>query len=371
MRGYKTHISVALLLCCVRIATSAPNFQEKLLITFPPTPAATNCPNTNLLKRQQSCQFGQCGTECLSQGAFCCGPAGTLATSPYWVCDNGACITSVRGTTGIVDCYDPDNPSGTTQSCLDYQRTSSCRSTDRCYTCSADFPFCRWETYVSGNGPSLSWFSCVETKLPDTTFLGATITTNLPALSRTATAEATKTSSHEDGLLLSTGAIIGIAAGGGVVIIGIIALLVYCCLKKRSARKASQQLGVVTAPVKQEVPQQPQELDSHQYTRSELNFTGTTHSPYSEATLPFSSPQDYARQVEEVDMWRRETVGYPAAELPAKNMSYAEPREVHTYGQGGGMYVQDHQGQQYSQLPQRDSWACGDDTGHMSPGSRG
>lgn len=35
------------------------------------------------------------------------------------VCDNGACVTSVRGESGGIDCYDPDNPVATIQSCID------------------------------------------------------------------------------------------------------------------------------------------------------------------------------------------------------------------------------------------------------------
>ncbi|KAF2749043.1 hypothetical protein M011DRAFT_466159 [Sporormia fimetaria CBS 119925] len=116
------------------IPNRQPLDQQQHLITAPPDPIATSCPNSNALRRQESCEFGGCGGRCLSQGAFCCGPAGTAVTSPFWVCDNGACITSVRGTTGIVDCYDPDNPGATTQSCLDNVPTTTCKPTDRCYT---------------------------------------------------------------------------------------------------------------------------------------------------------------------------------------------------------------------------------------------
>ncbi|KAF2785450.1 hypothetical protein K505DRAFT_369309 [Melanomma pulvis-pyrius CBS 109.77] len=117
----------------IPLVSSSRNLHGQLLITPPPS-RPTLCPTVNVLARQESCQFGQCGEECLSQGAFCCGPAGTSASVPLWICDNGACITSVRGTTGIVDCYDPDNPSGTTQSCIDLRATTSCNPTDRCYT---------------------------------------------------------------------------------------------------------------------------------------------------------------------------------------------------------------------------------------------
>ena len=64
------------------LVSGAPKIQEQLLITAPPAAQATHCANVNLLRRQD-CSYGKCGTECLAQGAFCCGPAGTLATSPY------------------------------------------------------------------------------------------------------------------------------------------------------------------------------------------------------------------------------------------------------------------------------------------------
>ncbi|KAF2272851.1 uncharacterized protein EI97DRAFT_197889 [Westerdykella ornata] len=134
MTGLDVWARLTLLLCGVLSASAVPNSQERLLITAPPNPQATSCANVKVLKRQENCEFGVCGGACLEQGAFCCGPAGSLATSPNWVCDNGACITSVRGTTGIVDCYDPDNPQGTTQSCIDNVPTTTCKPTDRCYT---------------------------------------------------------------------------------------------------------------------------------------------------------------------------------------------------------------------------------------------
>ena len=109
----------------------------------------------------------------------------------------------------------PDNPSGTTQSCIDFKPTATCFSTDRCYTwyvlgpstpfstkalhcitllcygirkkerkltpsfgicSSSDSPYCWWQTWVADNSPTLKWFDCVTTSIPDATFLAATIT---------------------------------------------------------------------------------------------------------------------------------------------------------------------------------------------------
>jgi len=52
-------------------------------ITSPPAPLPTKRLSEEVFRRQASCSYGVCGTSCLSQGAFCCGPAGTSATSPF------------------------------------------------------------------------------------------------------------------------------------------------------------------------------------------------------------------------------------------------------------------------------------------------
>lgn len=66
-----------------RPASSAYVQKAGILITSPPVPQPTDCPTVNILKRQGTCSYGACGTVCLSQGAFCCGPAGISATSPF------------------------------------------------------------------------------------------------------------------------------------------------------------------------------------------------------------------------------------------------------------------------------------------------
>jgi len=178
-----------------------------------------------------SCSYGQCGTTCLNQGAFCCGPAGTLARSPIWICDNGACITSVVGSTGVVDCYDPDNPSGTTQSCIDNVPATTCFSTDHCYTCHTDVPYCHWQTYIGDPpSPTLRWFSCISTKTVDETFFATTITNSL--------LDPTQGVSGGGGSsTLSNGAIAGISAGGAVFLIALVAALIWAIFHGRAVKK--------------------------------------------------------------------------------------------------------------------------------------
>ncbi|KAF2470641.1 uncharacterized protein BDR25DRAFT_31470 [Lindgomyces ingoldianus] len=358
-------LEISLLFLYPILATSAPNLQDALLITPPPIPEPTHCPSPNLLKRQLSCTYGQCGDNCLSQGAFCCGPAGTLATSPYWVCDNGACITSVRGSTGIVDCYDPDNPSGTTQSCHDHGATSSCSSTDRCFTCDTDVPYCHWETWIDKptNSPTLKWFSCIESRIADATIFAANITIPSQTNPSTSTTTSTSTSPSGNSSPLSTGAIIGIAVGAGIAIIGAVAILLYCCFKKRQTSRLRPQELSAEEQNKQTSPppmiyQPPVELDVPRHDRSELGST-TAYSPHSQISTPFT-PHDerYAQNVEEIDMWRR---GMDASELPTKMPSYMEQPSRELYGDAGvRREVQDP----------RDSWGRGDDLGHMSPGGQ-
>ncbi|KAF2730504.1 hypothetical protein EJ04DRAFT_586206 [Polyplosphaeria fusca] len=278
-------LPICLILECVlaHYAPSTPIVQEKPLITAPPAIQATHFPSLGLLKRNEACQFGQCGADCLSQGAFCCGPAGTLAISPMW----GACVTSVRGTTGTVDCYDPDNPSGTVQSCIDLNPTATCNPTDRCFTCDSEAPFCRWETYIASGSPTLRWFSCETSKLPDATFFAATITNNLLS-NIAATSESSESvprpssSSARRSQRLSTGAIIGIAVGGGIAVISLAGIIAFFCLKKRKARSAVPKERRPSAQ-QQMAHGVPIELDSRHM--SELNSTAV-YSP-SQVTTPF------------------------------------------------------------------------------------
>ena len=100
--------------------------------------------------------------------------------------------------------------------------------------------------------------------------------------------------------------------------------------------------------------QEPPELDSRMYTRSELNST-TAYSPHSQPATPFSPPDEYPRGREEFEMWRREVAHTPpVAELQARKSGFFEhiPREL--YG---------------DQEITRNSWGEGDDRGHMSPGA--
>lgn len=306
-----------LVLLGVRQVASAPEAQQRqLLITSPPGPRETDNAHKNVLRRQQSCDFGECGGECLSQGAFCCGPAGTVATSPKWVCDNGACITSVRGTAGIVDCYDPDNPGGTTQSCIDNMPTTTCKPTDKCYTCNTYQPYCHWQTYIASNSPTLSWFSCVESKVPDATFLAATITdvrpretgtlSTQPSAAPTSTAKGTRPSDAP----LSTTAIIGIAVGAGVAVISIGGLLVwYYTIRNTKMHPGVSALSGTSGSTAVAVEEQgPLELDSQE--RSELNST-TAYGYGSQPGMPYSVAGAYGRDVSDVDKW-----GYAQGTMP-------------------------------------------------------
>ncbi|PVI03652.1 hypothetical protein DM02DRAFT_625704 [Periconia macrospinosa] len=293
---------------------AAQNDQGRLMITKPPVAQPSHCSGRNLFRRDGACQFGQCGTKCLAQGAFCCGPAGTLATSPYWVCDNGACVTSVRGTTGNVDCYDPDNPSAQIQSCIDLRATATCNQGVRCYTCDSEAPYCRWETYIASNSPTLRWFSCDTSKVPDVTLFANTISNNLPS-SASATPDTSKTSSSSgSNHRLSTSAIIGIGVGGGLAIVGIAGIIAFVCLKKRASRSTRDshtqpQMGRASTT----------ELDSRQVP-SELNST-TAYYPRSQPATPFS--QRYGDV--ETDHWRH---GSGDAQSPYKTPASEHPSEL-------------------------------------------
>ncbi|KAF1962946.1 hypothetical protein CC80DRAFT_530834 [Byssothecium circinans] len=250
------HPLYALFLFIQPLPVAGFGLQAQHSITQPPVPRATQCIQDSLLQRQESCQYGKCGTKCLVQGAFCCGPAGSLATSPYY-------------------CYDPDNPSGTTQSCIDAKPTATCASTDRCYTCSSEQPFCQWETYIQSNTPTLRWFSCVETKRADLTFVAETITQNSPTTpSGTAhfpTGSASTNSTATKHPSLSTGAIVGIGVGSGLALAGIAAMVALLCLKRGKPRPPPLPLPRLDSSVQtQKVEPHPLELDSYQYARSEL-----------------------------------------------------------------------------------------------------
>ncbi|KAF2808678.1 uncharacterized protein BDZ99DRAFT_477219 [Mytilinidion resinicola] len=363
-------------------AVSGLSTQAGTVIT-PPPPQPTLCSPLNPLKRQESCSYGLCGTQCLSQGAFCCGPAGTLATSPYWVCDNGACITSVRGSTGVVDCYDPDNPQGTTQSCIDNVPTATCSSTDRCYTCSTDEPFCFWETYVQTNPTTLRWFSCVPSKIPDVTFYAATITGNLssstrsPPLSTSSSTPGPKSSTG--GPVLSTHTIISIAVGGGVTLIGCMAIIAWCCVLVRKKNQRNTQDGVyqneppprmmhdrspaelpVGSPPRyydQQLPQMSQALGSTAFGAETVHDDVGVHTPVAElpgktASAGVTGLGKYEQQEGERRVYERE-------------IAYGNQNDVRATEQEPARA----QGTDFVELStNRGSYTEGDDWGHMSPG---
>jgi hypothetical protein len=56
-----------------------------------------------LLRRQQSqtCSYGTCGSDCLSQGSFCCNPAGPEFDVPKWICGKTVfpCVNEGKGLT--------------------------------------------------------------------------------------------------------------------------------------------------------------------------------------------------------------------------------------------------------------------------------
>ncbi|KAF2497891.1 hypothetical protein BU16DRAFT_559617 [Lophium mytilinum] len=382
MRRYQRLFLVLTALIFCSTTVSGLYTQAGIVIT-PPPPEPTPCSLLNPLKRQETCPYGICGTQCLSQGAFCCGPAGTLATSPYWVCDNGACITSVRGSTGIVDCYDPDNPQGTTQSCIDNVPTATCSSTDRCYTCSTDEPFCFWEAYVQTNPTTLRWFSCVPSQIPDVTFYAATITGNLSSPTRSpplSTSNSTpRPTSSTGGPVLSTRAIIGIAVGGGVTLIACVAIIAWCCVLVRKRNHRDAQDGVY----QNEPP--PRIMQDH-----------------SPAELPVGSPPRYYAQQPLQTIQTLSSTAYgtetvqdeagahtPVAELPGKTASAGVARlgkyeQLERERRGcGGETAYDNQsdvraterepartrGTEIVELStNRGSYAEGDDWGDMSPG---
>ncbi|KAH7117049.1 hypothetical protein B0J11DRAFT_108152 [Dendryphion nanum] len=217
---------------------------------------------------------------------------------------------------------------------------------------SIDFPFCRWETYIATSAATLSWFSCVKSKLPDTTFFAATITTNLPT-SSPSTGSAIAGNHNTQQVHLSTGAIIGISVGGGLTLVGVTAIIAYWCLRGRDKGDSQRQElseNAIPAPM---IQQYPTELDSRMYTRSELNST-TAYSPHSQPTTPFSPPEGYSGNREEFESWRRGVTDNPVAELQARKSGFFEhiPREVNR-----------------EQHVTRNSWGEGDDREHMSPGT--
>lgn len=200
-------------------------------------------------------------------------------------------------------------------------------------------PWCQWETYIASNSPTLRWFSCVETKGADLTFFANTITANLPTTGQghsnnSASSSSTSSTSAQNGAendsALSTGAIIGIAVGGGIALVGGLAILAFCCLKRRKSHSQKPQ-ELPPNPILPQMSQpHPMELDSHAYTRSELNST-TAYSPRSQPSTPFTPADRYATSVEDIDMWRRGMTTTPS-DGQSKEAYYARtqpPRELH------------------------------------------
>ena len=134
------------------------------------------------------------------------------------------------------------------------------QSTDRCYTCSTDVPFCHWQTYIDTNSPVLSWFSCVSTRVTDETFYAATVTANLLPSQTTSS----------NGPTLPVGGIVGIAVGGLVFLITCVGLVVYFCFKRRNRRDQERsgsedwrRYPIGQIPHEMSAQWEPGELDSY------------------------------------------------------------------------------------------------------------
>jgi len=127
-------------------------------------------------------------------------------------------------------------------------------STDRCYTCSTDVPFCHWQTYIDTNSPVLSWFSCVSTRVADETFYAASVTAHLLP-SQTTSSNPT----------LSVAGIVGIAVGGVVFLVTCVGLVVYFCFKRRNLRDQERWWRHPSRQISHEMSAQwePRELDSY------------------------------------------------------------------------------------------------------------
>lgn len=216
-------------------------------------------------------------------------------------------------------------------------------------------PHCRWETYIASNQPTLSWFSCDTSKSADATFYADTITTDLPSPSGPSeTPEGNKDSTS--GSKLSTGAIVGISVGGGLVVLGAVAIIAFCCLRKRKPKPSLPQEHQTNPMQPPKAEQVPQELDAQNYTsyeRSELNST-TAYSPHSQPGTPFTPPEEYARNIEELHMWAG-AHGQVRSDLQAQKPGY---------------FVQAPQELYDETVDQRGSWGYGDDQTHTRPTNR-
>jgi len=119
---------------------------------------------------------------------------------------------------------------------------SSSHATDRCYTCSTDVPFCHWETYIDPASPTLLWFDCISSKIPDATFYASSVTNNLTVTSQTSTPDNSSSP-------LTPGAIGGIAGAGAAALIACVAILAWCCFRRRSKPPKPQEMPSETTMV--------------------------------------------------------------------------------------------------------------------------
>jgi hypothetical protein len=95
-------------------------------------------------------------------------------------------------------------------------------------------PFCRWETYIDPASPTLLWFDCISSKLPDATFYASSVTNNLTVTSQTST--------PNNSSPLTTGAIGGIAGAGAAVLIFCVAIMAWCCIRRRPKTPKLQEM---------------------------------------------------------------------------------------------------------------------------------
>jgi hypothetical protein len=116
---------------------------------------------------------------------------------------------------------------------LSQDLTRRSQSTDKCYQCSTDVPFCHWQTYIAAGQPTLSWFSCISASMADDTLFASTITNNLLSAGPSGSASNGTSSSSS----LSTGAIAGIAIAGAVAIIACVAIVTVACVRVRRKDK--------------------------------------------------------------------------------------------------------------------------------------
>jgi hypothetical protein len=96
MTGIAHPFAFIILLSVHQFAAAAAEFG---ITMSPPDSLLSAKPAPAIFRRQESCPYGKCGDDCLSQGAFCCNPAGTDRAVPsckhYMLQMNGMSQTDV------------------------------------------------------------------------------------------------------------------------------------------------------------------------------------------------------------------------------------------------------------------------------------